>query len=154
VGPKGLAQRSYITRLQFHRYQARNLCTLCSHLIQKISEYLLCASARVVPSTAAVPTAPYSWLGSFLVVNLATLDSPGTSVIPVIGPIPDHCTFPSTSYDVHCTLSTSYTYVYIPVSHVYKLACTLHRTINLLPLVCCTPTSDISHYHHKPSWTA
>jgi hypothetical protein len=24
--------------------------------------------------------------------------------------------------------------VYIPVSHVYKLACTLHRTINLLPL--------------------
>jgi hypothetical protein len=37
---------------------------------------------------------------------------------------------------------TSYTYVYIHVSHVYKLACTLHRTINLLPLVCCTPTSD------------
>jgi hypothetical protein len=29
---------------------------------------------------------------------------------------------------------TSYTYVYIHVSHVYKLACTLHRTINLLPL--------------------
>jgi hypothetical protein len=29
---------------------------------------------------------------------------------------------------------TSCTYVYIHVSHVYKLACTLHRTINLLPL--------------------
>jgi hypothetical protein len=29
---------------------------------------------------------------------------------------------------------TSYTYVYIHVSHVYKLACTLYRTINLLPL--------------------
>jgi hypothetical protein len=37
---------------------------------------------------------------------------------------------------------TSYTYVYIHVSYVYKLACTLHRTINPLPLVCCTPTSD------------
>jgi hypothetical protein len=37
----------------------------------------------------------------------------------------------------------SYTYVYIYVPHVYKLACTLHRTINLLPLFCCTPTSDI-----------
>jgi hypothetical protein len=31
---------------------------------------------------------------------------------------------------------TSCTYVYIHVSHVYKLACTLHRTINLLPLFC------------------
>jgi hypothetical protein len=31
-------------------------------------------------------------------------------------------------------LLTSYTYVYIHVSHVYKLACTLHRIINLLPL--------------------
>jgi WD40 repeat protein len=39
---------------------------------------------------------------------------------------------------------TSCTYAYIHVSHVYKLACTLHRTINLLPLVCCTPTSDSS----------
>jgi hypothetical protein len=29
---------------------------------------------------------------------------------------------------------TSYTYVYIHVFHVYKLACTLRRTINLLPL--------------------
>jgi hypothetical protein len=38
---------------------------------------------------------------------------------------------------------TSYTYVYIHVSHVHKLACTLHRTIKLLPLVCCTPTSNI-----------
>jgi hypothetical protein len=28
----------------------------------------------------------------------------------------------------------SYTYVYIHVSHVYKLACTLYRTTNLLPL--------------------
>jgi hypothetical protein len=32
-------------------------------------------------------------------------------------------------------LLTSYTYVYIHVSHVYKLACTFHRTLNLLPLV-------------------
>jgi hypothetical protein len=39
---------------------------------------------------------------------------------------------------------TSCTYVYIHVSYVYKLACTLHRTINLLPLVCSTPTSDIA----------
>jgi hypothetical protein len=37
---------------------------------------------------------------------------------------------------------TSYTYVYICISHVYKLAGTLYRTINLLPLFCCTPTSD------------
>jgi hypothetical protein len=34
-------------------------------------------------------------------VSLAPLDSLGTSVIPVIGPIPEHCTFPSTSYDIH-----------------------------------------------------
>jgi hypothetical protein len=37
---------------------------------------------------------------------------------------------------------TSCTYVYIHVSHVYKLACILYRITNLLPLVCCTPTSD------------
>jgi hypothetical protein len=43
---------------------------------------------------------------------------------------------------------TSCTYVYIHVSYVYKLACTLHRTINLLPLVCCTPTSD-SRYSNR-----
>jgi predicted P-loop ATPase/GTPase len=42
--------------------------------------------------------------------------------------------------------------VYIPVSHVYKLACTLHRTINLLPLVCCTLTSDISRVTLAPSY--
>jgi SAM-dependent methyltransferase len=42
---------------------------------------------------------------------------------------------------------TSYTYVYIHVSHVYKLACTLHRTINLLPL-----SALSSHIRHtRPS---
>jgi hypothetical protein len=43
------------------------------------------------------------------------------------------------------SLSASHTYVNISVSHRYKLICTLHRTINLLPLVCCTPTSDTIH---------
>jgi hypothetical protein len=42
-------------------------------------------------------------------------------------------------------LLTSYTYVYIHVSHVYKLACTLHRTINLLPL------SALSSHIRQPS---
>jgi hypothetical protein len=75
-------------------------------------------------------------------VNLAPLGSPGTSVIPVIGPIPEalYLLVPAMTFAV--TPLMSYTYVYIPVSHVYKLACTLHRIINLLPLVCCTPTSD------------
>jgi hypothetical protein len=61
----------------------------------------------------------------------------------VIGPIPEalYLLVPAMTFTV--TPLTSYTYVYIPVSHVYKLACTLHRTINLLPLVYCTPTSDI-----------
>jgi hypothetical protein len=51
--------------------------------------------------------------------------------------------FPVPSMTFTITLLTSYTYVYIHVSHVYKLTCTLRRTIKLLPLVCCTPTSDI-----------
>jgi hypothetical protein len=34
------------------------------------------------------------------------------------------------------TISTSYTYVYICTSHVYKLACLHCRTIKLLPLFC------------------
>jgi hypothetical protein len=75
-------------------------------------------------------------------VNLAPLGSPGTSVIPVIGPIPEalYLLVPAMTFTV--TPLMLYTYVYIPVSHVYKLACTLHRIINLLPLVCCTPTFD------------
>jgi hypothetical protein len=49
---------------------------------------------------------------------------------------------------------TSYTYVYIHVSHVYKLACTLYRTINLLPLfhVCPVlqhPTSNTVQGGHR-----
>jgi hypothetical protein len=44
--------------------------------------------------------------------------------------------------------------VYIPVSHVYKLACTLYRTINLLPLfhVCPVlphPTKRIANQEQK-----
>jgi hypothetical protein len=35
-------------------------------------------------------------------VSLAPLDSPATPVILVIGPIPEHCTFSSTFYDIRC----------------------------------------------------
>jgi hypothetical protein len=44
----------------------------------------------------------------------------------------------------------SYTYVYIHVSHVYKLACTLYRTINLLSLSALSShiRQTVSHVTH------
>jgi hypothetical protein len=51
-------------------------------------------------------------------VSLAPLDLPGTSVIPAIGPIPEHCTFSSTSYDVHC-LFLRHTLTCTPLSLMY-----------------------------------
>jgi hypothetical protein len=50
VRQKSLARPTHVTTLQFHRYQIRNLCSLCSHLIQKISQHLFCTFARCVQS--------------------------------------------------------------------------------------------------------
>jgi hypothetical protein len=38
--------------------------------------YIFSARARVVPSPAAVPTAPYSWLGWFLITTTTSLLRP------------------------------------------------------------------------------